>query len=290
MDINAPICWTAMVTPMDAMGKVDYKSMETLLRRQQNAGNGILILGSTGEALAFSEAEKREIAQWVCSLELDIPLMVGVGGFRLPEILEWLRFCDDLPFDAYLLPMPYYARPGKSGQLQWFSQLLDAVSRPCMLYNIPHRSGAKLSLSTLQRLADHENFWAVKEASGSEEEFASYVQMLPQQRIYSGCDERVGPGARGLVSVMANVWPEATQVYVQQWLDGSVDEAFWLPAVTASNGCNPVSVKQLLFLKEWISTPYLRPPLHPDDGKRPAVLLKQDQRVAAWYKELRACV
>lgn len=290
MDLNDPICWTALVTPMEATGKVDRKSMETLMRRQQNAGNGLVILGSTGEALAFGEDEKRELMEWVCSLEIDAPIIVGVGGFRLPEVLDWLRFCEQLPIDGYLMPMPYYARPGKNGQLHWFSQLLEAVTRPCMLYNIPHRSGAKLSPKALERIADHPNFWAIKEASGSDEDFAAFVEALPEQRIYSGCDEKVGPGASGLVSVMANCWPEATQLYVRQWLDGTVDLGFWKAAVEASNGCNPASVKQLLFLKEWIRTPYLRPPMHPDDGKRPAVLRKQDDLVNAWYKKMRACV
>lgn len=286
MDQNSlPSVWTACVTPMDAKGDIDRKSFEYLLRKQESAGNGILLFGSTGEALAFRDDERLAALEWICKLELRVPLMVGVGGFQLPEVLKWLRACEDLPLHSYLMPTPYYAKPGPWGQQAWFAQLLDTVRRPCMLYNIPGRSAVKLSIKAVRSVIDHENLWALKEASGSDEDFASFVEAFPQLQVYSGNDAWFPPGAVGAVSVISNAWPRAMRRYVRQCLEGTADEAthkVWREAADAACVCNPVSVKSLLHLKEWITTPYLRPPLHVDDGKSPAVLRKQEERVAAW--------
>jgi len=116
--------WTAIVTPMHADGSIDYKSFETLIRQQEEAGNGVLILGSTGEGLNLHEEEKRELVEFTHDLDLVVPLMVGIGGFNLSAQVDFIHFCNELKPDAFLLVTPLYAKPGAEGQFESFSELM----------------------------------------------------------------------------------------------------------------------------------------------------------------------
>ena len=84
------------------------------------AGNGLLLLGSTGEGLALTRDEQLSIVEFVCNLALNTPLMVAVGGSNLPEQISWIEHCNNLPIDSFLLGTPLYAKPGVVGQTQWF--------------------------------------------------------------------------------------------------------------------------------------------------------------------------
>ena len=133
--------WTAMVTPMNTDGSIDFNSLENLLRKQEKAGNGVLVLGSTGEGLNLNEEEKREVVTFTKELDLDIPMMVGVGGFDLPAQADFIHFCNEVEPDALLLVTPLYAKPGAEGQFEWFSELMGETEIPCTLYNVPSRTG-----------------------------------------------------------------------------------------------------------------------------------------------------
>jgi 4-hydroxy-tetrahydrodipicolinate synthase len=285
--------YTAVITPFGSDGSVNYPELEALLRLQEKAGNGVVVLGSTGEGLALNGEEKREVVRFSASLSLRIPLLVGVGGSQLPETLAFLRFCDTLAVDGYLMPVPLYAKPGKEGQTEWFTALLDAVRKPCMLYNVPSRAGVKLHPEALKRLSSHPNAWSVKEASGSVKEFCDYRRMAPNLAFYSGDDallpEFAAQGAVGLVSVAANVWPEETARYVRLCLEGKAEPhlALWKAAseslFTASN---PVPVKTLLKRQGRISTACVRPPLSERDLLSAALLEHWDREVRAWHAAL----
>ncbi|BBN83099.1 4-hydroxy-tetrahydrodipicolinate synthase [Pseudoalteromonas sp. A25] len=264
---NYPL-WTALVTPFDAQGQVDYDTLSTLVAEQQSANNGLLILGSTGEGLALSQGEQRTIVEHVCALSPSVPIMVAVGGFNLAEQLEWLAFCDTLPIDAYLLGSPLYAKPGIVGQTQWFDALLGATERPCMIYNVPGRSAVAISPQVLNNLKHHHNLWAVKEASGDIATFEAFRQAAPNVAIFSG-DDALMPyfaqaGAAGLVSVAANAWPEQTAEFVRRSLAGTFPNLFatWTDAVNSLFAvANPIPVKVLMHAQGKLATPNLRPPL-----------------------------
>lgn len=100
MDINNNL-YTAIITPMDENGKIDYSSFEKLLRFQANSKCGILILGSTGEALALSYEEQCQVVEFTCSLGLDSPIMVGVGGYQLDQQIKWINFCNNQKIDSF---------------------------------------------------------------------------------------------------------------------------------------------------------------------------------------------
>src|SRR5690606_30822499 len=118
---------------------------------------------------------------------------------------------------------PLYAKPGAKGQIQWFKTLMDAVSRPVMLYNVPGRTAVAMSLEAVGALNSHKNFWAIKEASGSVEKMKEYLKAAGGKQVYCGDDaltpDFVQAGAVGLVSVASNAWPKETHLYVKQCLD-----------------------------------------------------------------------
>jgi len=286
--------WTAIITPMQSDGAVDYGSFEKLIRRQESAGNGVLLIGSTGEGLALDDDEKKGIVEFAAGLKPEIPLMAGVGGMNVNRQKKWVRHCNSLNVDAYLLVTPLYAKPGPHGQFQWFSELLDAAEKPCMLYNIPSRTGISLHLKTAEMLAGHPNFWSIKEASGSVEHFRQYRGAVPSVSLYSGDDSLLPAfkpfGCAGLVSVASNIWPEETKLYVERCLSGDTESLFplWDRAVKALfSASNPVPVKKLLHKTGHISSSSLRLPLTDKELEDTAELEQIHLEIKKWHKENR---
>ncbi|MDP2561843.1 4-hydroxy-tetrahydrodipicolinate synthase [Psychrobium sp. 1_MG-2023] len=282
--------WTALVTPFNERGRVDYDALATLLDQQAAAGNGILMLGSTGEGLALSLNEQKKIIRFVCQHQPQAPIMVAVGGYNLESQLEWLEFCNQLPIDAYLLAAPLYAKPGPKGQEQWFRSLLERSKFPCMLYNVPSRSGVELSPQALANLTDEAMFWSVKEASGSVVKFNEFKQALPGVAIYSGDDALLPEfsllGASGLVSVCANAWPQPTNLYVQQCLDTPHRMEFnlWKAAIEPLfSVANPIPVKVLLHHTQQIGHPQLRLPLTHSELTEFAPLMAANESINQWF-------
>ncbi len=287
-DIASYPVWTAIITPMNLDGSVDYDSFATLLRAQATAGNAITILGSTGEALNLSEDERKQILDFAIELTLDVPLMVGVGGIHLDTQLEWIHYLNTLALSCYLLVVPLYAKPGVHGQYGWFKALMDAADKPCMLYNVPGRAAKNLEVETVKMLVGHPNFWAIKEASGSEEEFSKYAAAATNVQMMSGDDPMLPAfaklGAKGVVSVAGNVWPEATHKIAQQCLDGTFrDPQLWADATNALFcASNPIPVKALLHSLGKIKSPELRLPLSSRDMVSTETVKKADNQIKEW--------
>lgn len=284
--------WTALITPMHKDGSIHFEDLEKLVRRQEKAGNGILLIGSTGEGLALSPEEKKEVVEFTAGLNLSVPLMVGVGGFQAEAQKEWIEECNRLDTDAFLLVTPLYSKPGPEGQIQWFNTLLDASAKPCMVYNIPSRTGIKLEPEVLKRIEGHKNFWSIKEASGSIADFQRFRETSPSVPLFSGDDGMlaffVPAGCRGLVSVASNVWPEETKLYVEKCLKGETESLFplWNHAAKALfSASNPVPAKALLKQKNILETAALRLPLTADElsSDMQNKLKKADEAVQNWY-------
>ncbi len=284
--------WTALVTPFDQQGQIDFSSLKTIATAQADAGNGILLLGSTGEGLALTADEQFSIVDFVCQLQLNTPLMVAVGGYNLIEQQTWIARCNTLNIHAFLLGSPLYAKPGPVGQEHWFSALLDSAKHPCMLYNVPSRSGVEIPLITLANLQNHPNCWALKEASGDLNTFLAYRQYCPNIELFSGEDAMlpylVAAGAKGLVSVCANAWPEATHRYVECCLQGQTQQLFplWQNAVDALfSVANPIPVKVIMHQQKVIKTPILRAPLTHLELESHTKVLAANEQVAQWLAE-----
>ncbi|TLU67158.1 4-hydroxy-tetrahydrodipicolinate synthase [Thalassotalea litorea] len=282
--------WTALVTPFDELGAIDFDCLTDLVRQQSDAGNAILLLGSTGEGLAIQLEDQLEIVDHVCKLKPGVPIMVAVGGADLPAQLNWIKHCNRLDVDAYLLGTPFYAKPGVAGQTHWFKNLLDAANHPCMIYNVPSRSGINIPAQTVANLAEHPNLWAMKEASGDIHQFLAYRQVAPKLAIFSGEDALMpylaSAGAVGLVSVCSNVWPEQTNLYVKKAIAGETQSLFpiWYNATNALfSEANPIPVKVLMHLKNMIASPILRAPLTHLELSDHQAILDADKAVAKWH-------
>ncbi len=291
-DLNKHVVWTAVVTPLLADGKVDYASLEGLLRKQEAAGNGIVLLGSTAEALNLASADKNEIVRFATKLNLQTSMILGIGGHQLEEQLNWMKFGADHAFDGYLLVTPLYAKPGPTGQTKWFEALMNASGKPCMLYNVPGRSAVAMHPDVLKNLAGHQNLWSLKEASGSVEKYSQFRQAAPKLTIYSGDDALlpffVPMGCAGVVSVAGNVWPAETRRYAELSLAQEFEKVFPLWEKASNSlflASNPLPVKALLAHKGWIKTATMQAPLHHDDFKQVGVLAELDQQVQQWHKE-----
>ncbi len=288
--------FTAMITPFNEDGSVDFESFEYLLLKQQEAKVGTLVLGSTGEGLNLNAQEKRAIVKFAKELNLDVPLMVGIGGHSIQAQKEFIAYCDEVGVDSLLLVTPLYAKPGKEGQFEWFSELLSATETPCILYNVPSRTGVKLHPEIPARLFERfSHVVGVKEASGSVKEFKEFRKHSPDLDFYSGDDGLteafVKEGGVGLVSVASNVWPTQTRKMVDLMLDGKFDELFedWEDSSNALfSASNPVPTKVLLQHKGWITHTNVRLPLSLKDltHEGEEALLEADRKINLWIKKV----
>jgi len=288
MDYQLPKLWTALITPMNNDGSVDYETLKKLVHEQESAKNGILVLGSTGEALNLNLDEKKAIYKYVKDLSPKVPIMAGVGGINLNETKKELTYLETLSYDCYLMVTPLYAKPGTQGQINWFTELMDTVSKPVMLYNVPGRTGVSLERNALEKLKDHPNFWAIKEASGSTSEFKEYVRTVSPAPVFSGDDgmlpDYANLGAKGLVSVASNAWPNQTHEYVNRTLEGTLSNADdwkqWSNSLFIAS--NPIPVKRMMFENGTLSSPICRAPLTHDEIKDATLLNKTNTNVINW--------
>lgn len=291
MELNNYKLWTALVTPFKEDLSVDYDSLKDLIKEQTEAQNGLLILGSTGEALNISLDEKKSIVEFVIGLNPNVPIMIGVGGHNLIETKSWVQYLESQNVDAYLMVTPIYAKPGDEGQYHWFKTLMDESSRPVMLYNVPGRTGSSLSLNAVTRLRDHKNFWAIKEASGSVEKFKEYLEASANRPVYCGDDglmpDFANNGSHGLISVASNVWPFATNKYVQQCLDKTFDaKELWESAANSMFlASNPVPAKSILQQQGRISTNTMMPPLSALDLTDTKQIEIANEKVKSWFAQ-----
>lgn len=289
-NLNDYSLWTALVTPFDQHGDVDYNTLTKLVNEQEAAHNGILLLGSTGEGLALTQKEQQAIVEHVCQLKPAVPLMVAVGGSNLKQQIEWVSFCNSLPIHSFLLGSPLYTKPGAIGQTHWFESLLNASTHPCMLYNVPGRSAVSIPTVTIQNLQKNKNLWALKEASGSIAQFEAYRQAAPNLAIYSG-DDALMPyfaqaGAKGLVSVAANAWPAQTHEFVKRCLSGQHPNLFaqWSSAINSLFAvANPIPVKVLMHLQGRLSSPQLRPPLTHLELTQTDCITTANNTILSWH-------
>jgi 4-hydroxy-tetrahydrodipicolinate synthase len=284
--------WTAIITPFDQQGKIDFTSFETLLRNQEKFGNGIVLLGSTGEGMALSRAEKESILKFAQTLNLKVPTLSGLPGHQLDETLDFIQFAKTCGVKGFLSVTPYYSKPGVEGQSNWFKSILDAAGLPVMLYNVPSRTGIRLAPEVIRVLKDHPNLWALKESSGLVESFREYQKANPHLAFYCGDDglmpEFSKSRAVGLVSVASNVWPEATRKVVELSLAQKADDftALWIECTDALFlASNPIPAKWLHHHLGEIKTANLKAPLTLSDLKAPEKVMAAHLRIQTWLEE-----
>jgi 4-hydroxy-tetrahydrodipicolinate synthase len=225
--------YVALVTPFDSEGRIDEDAYRALIRRQIKAGTtGLVPCGSTGEAATLTHEEYRRAIEIAMEESRgDVPVMAGVGTNATWKAVELAREAESLGADALLVLAPYYNKPTQEGLYSHFRAVARETRLPVMLYNIPGRTGVNVAPATIARVAkDCANVVAVKEAAGSLDQVSEIVTLTkPSFVVMSGDDSLTLPmlavGARGVVSVLANVAPKETQALCGLFAKGDLKKA-----------------------------------------------------------------
>ena len=222
----------AMITPFHEDGSVNFEVLTQLLERQIDAGtDAILTLGTTGEYSTMSHEEDASVVEHTIRVVNGrVPVIVGSGSNCTATQIEKSIQYQDMGADALLLIAPYYNKANPEGMYRHFAQTADAVHIPCLLYNVPGRTGCSIPVSVVERLSKHPNIVGIKEASGD----MSYAMKIahcvgPDFALYSGNDDITVPlmsiGGSGVISVYANVMPAMCHHIVMDYLEGRQEQA-----------------------------------------------------------------
>jgi 4-hydroxy-tetrahydrodipicolinate synthase len=206
----------AIITPMKSDGSLDFAAWDRLLELHAESGTGgIVVGGTTGESPTVTEPEQFELLKRArARLAGRVPLIAGLGGSSTAHTVERVRRLGEAPVDGLLIVTPAYNKPTQEGLYQHYSALARAASAPIILYNVPARTCVDLQPETVARLAKLPGIVAVKEALGTVERIRELCATLPRDfAVLSGDDatarESVLVGARGVISVTANLFPRA---------------------------------------------------------------------------------
>ena len=268
---------TAMVTPFNADGSVNYEKAADLAEWLINNGSdGLVVAGSTGEAATMSAEEKLELFRVVVNrINKRVPVIAGTGYNTTADSVKMTKMAEAMGVDGALIVGPYYNKPTQEGFYQHFAAVAQSTGLPIIVYNVPGRTASNISPAIVARLAaDFENIVAIKEAAGNVAQVAELYSVLPEEfTIYSGDDGLIIPfmsvGATGLISVLSNIGGGILQDVMQAYEDGRVREAAKLNArmVPLANAMfietNPIPVKAAVTLVTGIDAGQPRLPLTP---------------------------
>ena len=223
---------TAIVTPMLNNGDVDYEQFGRLIEMQIAAGvDAIVAVGTTGEGSTLSDEEHKEAIRFcVEKVAGRVPVIAGTGSNDTAYAISLTKFSCEVGADAMLLVTPYYNKATQKGMEASFRAIADASTKPCILYNVPSRTGCNLLPETVLALADHPNIVGIKEASGNISQIAKLASLVGDKMdIYSGNDDQIVPilslGGAGVISVLSNIMPRETKKICTDYFEGRTAEA-----------------------------------------------------------------
>jgi 4-hydroxy-tetrahydrodipicolinate synthase len=218
----------ALVTPFQTDGSIDFQALKQLVTLQIKGGTDFLVVqGTTGESPTLSQDEKRKVLETVLEVNNgQLPIVYGIGGNNTAGLAALFQ---NLPsgVDGILSVSPYYNKPIQKGIVAHFKQVASFTDLPIILYNVPGRTGSNMSVETTLELAEIQNVMAVKEASGNMEQIMDIIrQRKPGFGVLSGDDNLTMPliaaGADGVISVVANAFPERFSQMVHASMEGNL--------------------------------------------------------------------
>jgi len=222
----------AIVTPMHTDGGLDLPRLRKLLDWHIAEGtDGIVIVGTTGESPTVTVVEHCELIRVAVEHTAKrIPVISGTGGNSTAEAIELTRYAKEVGADASLQVVPYYNRPTQEGMYQHFTKIAEAVDLPVILYNVPGRTVADMSNETILRLSQVPGVIGVKDATGNIARGSDLIRLAPKSfAVYSGDDATAMAlmfcGAKGNISVTANIAPRAMHQLCRTSMAGSVNDA-----------------------------------------------------------------
>jgi 4-hydroxy-tetrahydrodipicolinate synthase len=265
----------AVVTPMLESGAVDFEAWARLLDfHAANGTQGIVIGGTTGESATLRDEELRELSVRACTqVRGRLAVLTGAGSSSTAATVERVAWLSELPIDGVLLVTPAYNRPSQEGLYLHFAAAAAAAKKPLVLYNVPARTAVDMKPATVARLAQVPGIVGLKEAVPDAARVRELVGVCPAHfAVLSGDDATaraaLGAGARGVISVTANVAPRSMSEMVAAALRGDPARAVELDAPLSALyralfvEANPIPVKWLLTQMELIG-PGVRLPLTP---------------------------
>lgn len=275
-------CGTALVTPFDEKGRIDFGTLEKLVAWQIEQGIDFLVpCGTTGESATMSGDERKAVTAFVVkTVHGRVPVLAGAGGNHTAKAVFWSRDAEAVGADGILSVTPMYNKPSPEGLMRHFSAISDATRIPIVLYNVPTRTGSDVDVETLRRLADIPRVVGLKEASPNFAKIVRLMTVLPEDfAVLSGEDGTalalIALGGKGLISVASNEIPKEMTALVKAGLDGQGEKARdlqkkWLPLMEMNFWeASPGPVKCALSLMKKCGET-LRLPLAPvrDDTRR----------------------
>ena len=275
---------TAIITPLNENG-IDFEQFARLIEWQIAEGiDAIVVVGTTGEGPTLTDEEHREAIRFcVEQVAGRVPVIAGTGSNDAAYAISLTQFACEAGADAMLLVTPYYNKATQAGLIQFFTAIADASTKPCILYNVPSRTGCNLQPQTVAALAEHPRIVGIKEAGGNISQVAQIAALCGDTLdIYSGNDDQIVPilslGGKGVISVLSNLMPKETAAMCRSYFDGDVKEAAalqlrLLPLIDALFcEVNPIPVKAAMAAMGYCEN-YLRLPLTPMEPQHEAQLL-----------------
>ena len=276
----------ALVTPFHKDGSIDFDALKKLVQLQIDGGTDFLVVqGTTGESPTLSQDEKMQVLQTVMDVNQGkLKIVYGVGGNNTLAVGETLKKVPP-GVDGILSVSPYYNKPIQKGIIEHYKYIASCTDLPIILYNVPGRTGSNVLPETTITLAEIPNIVAMKEASGSMEQIMEIIRLRkPDFGVLSGDDAITMPliaaGADGVISVVANAFPEKFSKMVHASIEGDLDTArkehYDLLPITKMffEEGNPGGVKVALAVRG-IMEENMRMPLYPvSDGLRDRIIVE----------------
>ena len=251
----------ALITPFNEDGSINFDKIGELVEYHiANGTDAILTLGTTGESSTFTHEEDDAICSYIIEKSNGrIPVIAGTGSNCTETMVEKSKRAEKAGADGLLVITPYYNKGNEEGIYRHFMETADAVNIPCILYNVPGRTGCWISEKNVIRLSKHENIMGIKEASGDMAYAMKIARHLSDDfRMYSGNDDIAIPimsiGGSGVISVSANIIPRETHDMIFDYINGDREKAAktqlkYLELINALfMEVNPIPVKEAMNL------------------------------------------
>ena len=282
---------TALVTPFTPAGEIAWEELEKLVEFQLEGGiDAIIACGTTGEAATMTAEEHLQVVDFIIKkVNGRVPVIAGTGSNDTAFCVELSQEAKQLGADSLLLVTPYYNKTSQKGLVESFDYIADTVKMPCILYNVPSRTGCNIQIETYCELAKNPYVVAVKEASGNAALAARIVaQCGDSLTVYSGEDNMtlslMALGGKGVISVFSNALPRQMHDLAAAMLKGDLDTARALnnQYLDLMDGffldVNPIPIKEALYQMGLIGSNFCRLPLttrtEAGAAKLPALLKK----------------
>ncbi len=265
---------TALVTPFDQKGQISWEELERLVEFQIEGGiDAIVACGTTGEAATMTTEEHTQVIKFIIEkVSGRVPVIAGTGSNDTQFCVELSQEAKSLGADGLLLVTPYYNKTSQKGLVESFNYVANSVKMPCILYNVPSRTGCNIQPATYKELSKNPYIVAVKEANGDISATARTAALCGEElAIYSGEDNQTLPimalGGKGVISVFSNALPGKMHDLAAAMLRGDLEKArkLDLEYLDLMDGffmdVNPIPIKEAMFQMGLLRTNFCRMPL-----------------------------